>query len=120
MRLRFDLPPASFGGLASPTEHPLGNFVGALLHPLGSAHALLGLQLISVLSLASIVYFAFRLGQTLFNPAVGAVFALILFVAPTLNYQMAAIVVSVIPVVVAFFLAQRQFVAGIAAGAVKQ
>jgi multiple sugar transport system permease protein len=40
--------------------------------------------------------------------------------APTLNYQMAAIVVSVIPVVVAFFLAQRQFVAGIAAGAVKQ
>ena len=47
-------------------------------------------------------------------------FALILFVAPTLNYQMAAIVVSVIPVVVAFFLAQRQFVAGIAAGAVKQ
>jgi multiple sugar transport system permease protein len=40
--------------------------------------------------------------------------------APTLNYQMAAIVISVIPVVVAFFLAQRQFVAGIAAGAVKQ
>lgn len=40
--------------------------------------------------------------------------------APTLNYQMAAIVVSVIPVVIAFFLAQRQFVAGIAAGAVKQ
>jgi multiple sugar transport system permease protein len=40
--------------------------------------------------------------------------------APTLNYQMAAIVISVIPVVVAFFLAQRQFIAGIAAGAVKQ
>src|SRR5215471_8330294 len=40
--------------------------------------------------------------------------------APTLNYQMAAIVISVIPVVVAFFLAQRQFVEGIAAGAVKQ
>ncbi|HEY4028669.1 MAG TPA: carbohydrate ABC transporter permease [Candidatus Dormibacteraeota bacterium] len=40
--------------------------------------------------------------------------------APTLNYQMAAIVISVIPVVAAFFLAQRQFIAGIAAGAVKQ
>ena len=40
--------------------------------------------------------------------------------APTINYQMAAIVISVIPVVVAFFLAQRQFIAGIAAGAVKQ
>jgi multiple sugar transport system permease protein len=40
--------------------------------------------------------------------------------APTLNYQMAAIVVSVIPVVAAFFLAQRQFISGIAAGAVKQ
>jgi multiple sugar transport system permease protein len=40
--------------------------------------------------------------------------------APTINYQMAAIVVSVIPVVVAFFIAQRQFVSGIAAGAVKQ
>ena len=40
--------------------------------------------------------------------------------APTINYQMAAIVVSVIPVVVAFLLAQRQFIAGIAAGAVKQ
>jgi multiple sugar transport system permease protein len=40
--------------------------------------------------------------------------------APTLNYQLAAIVVSVIPVIVAFFLAQRQFIAGIAAGAVKQ
>jgi multiple sugar transport system permease protein len=40
--------------------------------------------------------------------------------APTLNYQMAAIVISVIPVVIAFFLAQRQFVEGIAAGAVKQ
>jgi multiple sugar transport system permease protein len=39
--------------------------------------------------------------------------------APTINYQMAAIVVSVIPVVVAFLLAQRQFIAGIAAGAVK-
>jgi len=40
--------------------------------------------------------------------------------APTLNYEMAAIVISVIPVIVAFFLAQRQFVEGIAAGAVKQ
>jgi ABC-type glycerol-3-phosphate transport system permease component len=39
---------------------------------------------------------------------------------PTLNYQMAAIVVSVVPILVAFFLAQRQFVEGIAAGAVKQ
>ena len=39
---------------------------------------------------------------------------------PTLNYQMAAIVISVVPILVAFFLAQRQFVEGIAAGAVKQ
>lgn len=39
---------------------------------------------------------------------------------PTFNYQMAAIVVSIVPILVAFFLAQRQFVEGIAAGAVKQ
>lgn len=41
-------------------------------------------------------------------------------VAPTLNDTMAAIVVSAIPVIVAFLLAQRHFIAGIAAGAVKQ
>ncbi len=40
--------------------------------------------------------------------------------APVQNQVMAAIVLSVIPVVVAFLLAQRQFIAGIAAGAVKE
>ncbi|MFZ0214374.1 MAG: carbohydrate ABC transporter permease [Candidatus Dormiibacterota bacterium] len=40
--------------------------------------------------------------------------------APTVNYEMAAIVLSVVPVIVAFLLAQRHFVAGIAAGAVKE
>ena len=40
--------------------------------------------------------------------------------APTLNETMAAIVVAAIPVVVAFLLAQRHFIAGIAAGAIKQ
>jgi ABC-type glycerol-3-phosphate transport system permease component len=40
--------------------------------------------------------------------------------APVQNQVMAAIVVSVIPVVVAFLLAQKQFIAGIAAGAVKE
>jgi multiple sugar transport system permease protein len=40
--------------------------------------------------------------------------------APVANQVMAAIVVSVIPVVVAFLLAQKQFIAGIAAGAVKE
>ena len=40
--------------------------------------------------------------------------------APTLNETMAAIVVAAIPVIVAFLLAQRHFIAGIAAGAVKQ
>lgn len=39
---------------------------------------------------------------------------------PTINYQMAAITLSVLPVIVAFLFAQRQFIAGIAAGAVKE
>jgi ABC-type glycerol-3-phosphate transport system permease component len=40
--------------------------------------------------------------------------------APVQNQVMAAIVVSVVPVVVAFLLTQKQFIAGIAAGAVKE
>jgi ABC-type glycerol-3-phosphate transport system permease component len=40
--------------------------------------------------------------------------------APVQNQVMAAIVVSVIPVIIVFLLAQRQFIAGIAAGAVKE
>ena len=40
--------------------------------------------------------------------------------APVQNQVMAAIVVSVIPVVIAFLLTQKQFIAGIAAGAVKE
>lgn len=40
--------------------------------------------------------------------------------APITNQVMAAIVVSVIPVVVAFLFTQKQFIAGIAAGAVKE
>src|SRR5258707_1036478 len=39
---------------------------------------------------------------------------------PTINYQLAAITLSVIPVIVAFLLAQRQFIEGIAAGGVKE
>jgi multiple sugar transport system permease protein len=40
--------------------------------------------------------------------------------APVQNQVMAAIVLSVIPVVIAFLLAQKQFIEGIAAGAVKE
>jgi ABC-type glycerol-3-phosphate transport system permease component len=40
--------------------------------------------------------------------------------APVENQVMAAIVISVIPVIIAFLLAQKQFIAGIAAGAVKE
>lgn len=40
--------------------------------------------------------------------------------APITNQVMAAIVVSVLPVVIAFLLTQKQFIAGIAAGAVKE
>ncbi|MBV8720305.1 MAG: carbohydrate ABC transporter permease [Chloroflexi bacterium] len=40
--------------------------------------------------------------------------------APVENQVMAAIVIAVIPVVIAFLLAQRQFIEGIAAGAVKE
>jgi len=40
--------------------------------------------------------------------------------APITNQVMAAIVVSVIPVVIAFLFTQKQFIAGIAAGAVKE
>jgi multiple sugar transport system permease protein len=40
--------------------------------------------------------------------------------APVQNQVMAAIVLSVIPVVIAFLLAQKQFIAGIAAGAIKE
>jgi len=79
--------PPDIGALASPTEHPLANFVGMLLSPLRFAHQLALLELISVVSLAAIGYFAFRLGQTLFNVAVGAAFALILLTAPFLVSQ---------------------------------
>jgi len=40
--------------------------------------------------------------------------------APIENQVMAAIVISVIPVILAFLLTQKQFIAGIAAGAVKE
>jgi ABC-type glycerol-3-phosphate transport system permease component len=40
--------------------------------------------------------------------------------APVQNQVMAAIVLSVIPIIIAFLLAQKQFIAGIAAGAVKE
>lgn len=40
--------------------------------------------------------------------------------APVQNQVMAAIVLSVIPVIIAFLLAQKQFIEGIAAGAVKE
>jgi multiple sugar transport system permease protein len=40
--------------------------------------------------------------------------------APVENQVMAAIALSVIPVIIAFLLAQKQFIAGIAAGAVKE
>jgi ABC-type glycerol-3-phosphate transport system permease component len=40
--------------------------------------------------------------------------------APIQNQVMAAIVLSVIPVIIAFLFAQKQFIAGIAAGAVKE
>ena len=40
--------------------------------------------------------------------------------APIEHLIMAAIVLSVIPVIVAFLLTQRQFIAGIAVGAVKE
>src|SRR4029077_2097111 len=40
--------------------------------------------------------------------------------APITNQLLAALVVSVIPVVVAFLFTQKQFIAGIAAGAVKE
>jgi multiple sugar transport system permease protein len=40
--------------------------------------------------------------------------------APLQNQVMAAIVLSVIPVVVAFLIAQRQFISGITAGAIKE
>jgi multiple sugar transport system permease protein len=40
--------------------------------------------------------------------------------APVQNQVMAAIVLSVIPIIIVFLFAQRQFIAGIAAGAVKE
>jgi ABC-type glycerol-3-phosphate transport system permease component len=40
--------------------------------------------------------------------------------APVQNQVMAAIVLSVIPIIIAFLFAQKQFIAGIAAGAVKE
>ncbi len=79
--------PPDIGALASPTEHPLANFVAILLQPLSYAHQLTALELISVVSLAALAYFAFRLGQVLFNAPVGVVFALILVTAPKLVGQ---------------------------------
>jgi multiple sugar transport system permease protein len=40
--------------------------------------------------------------------------------ALTWNHTMAAVVLAVIPIIIAFVIAQRQFIAGISAGAVKE
>jgi len=78
--------PPDIGALASPTEHPLANLVGAVLNPLGF-HGLAALELINVLALAVVVWAAFHLGRTLFSAPVGVAFALIMLVAPKLVGQ---------------------------------
>src|ERR1700742_1709792 len=67
----------------APTPHPLANLVAMPLSLLGGA-GLGAYVLIVVLSFAALTWFAYLLGARLFSPAVGALFALIVFTRPTL------------------------------------
>lgn len=70
----------------SPTSHPLSTALSVPLSQLGDG-ALGALQAISIACFAALGWAAFRLGQRLFGPAAGALFALILLTRPLLVKQ---------------------------------
>jgi hypothetical protein len=76
----------------APTPHPLATFVGILLAPLGDGAEGVTLA-IAFLALAAVAYLAFRLGSEWFNPAVGALAALIVITRqPLLDFGVRAYV----------------------------
>ncbi len=72
-----------FKSPVAPTPHPLANIASAPLSLLGD-HAFAAVLALSFLSLAALTWFGFELGSRLFHPAVGALFALLLFTRPAL------------------------------------
>ncbi|MGI8921833.1 MAG: hypothetical protein ACR2HD_09240 [Solirubrobacteraceae bacterium] len=78
--------PPDLKAIHSPTPHPLPLLVSMLASLLGS-HAYAVMEAISLLSLGGLCWAAFRLGQWLVSPAVGVLFALILFTRPFLISQ---------------------------------
>ena len=70
----------------APTPHPLANFVGALLSPLGD-HAETAFLVMVIVSIGALVVGIFRLGQELFATAVGVLAAAIVVTrVPILNF----------------------------------
>jgi hypothetical protein len=70
----------------APTPHPLANFVGALLSPLGD-DAETAFLVIVLVSIGALVVGIFRLGQELFSTAVGVMAAAIVATrVPLLNF----------------------------------
>ena len=70
----------------SPTSHPLSTALSVPISQLGGG-ALEALQAISVLSFAALGWAGYRLGERIFGPAAGAVFALTLLTRPLLVKQ---------------------------------
>ena len=70
----------------APTPHPLANFVGMVLSPLGD-HAETAFLVIVVVAIGALAVGIFRLGQTLFSTAVGVLAAAIVVTrVPLLNF----------------------------------
>jgi hypothetical protein len=81
-----------FQSAVAPTPHPLANLVSAPLSVLGD-HAMDAWILLTIVAFASLAWFAYKLGERLFHPAVGILFAAIVLTRPSLaNETLQAIV----------------------------
>jgi hypothetical protein len=76
----------TYEAFRSPTPHPLSNFVGLLLVPLGDG-AEEAMTVITLLAFAGLAYAAFELGRALVAWPVGVVFAAVLLTRPLLVEQ---------------------------------
>jgi hypothetical protein len=83
----FDLPVA-------PTPHPLANFFGALVSPLGDG-GVTAFEWLSILSFVALGWAAFRLGTELFSVPVGLVFSTILMTRPLLVLEMQQVSIDI-------------------------
>ena len=71
-----------FGVSTAPTPHPLANLASAPLSLFGDTAFPL-VVLITIVSMAALAWFCFRLGEKLFTPVVGVVFALVVLTRPS-------------------------------------